>query len=72
MKLFVNAKPNSKTAKIEKIDEAHFNISVAEPPVQGKANRAIAKTLAEYFSVAVSRVTLVSGFSSKQKVFELI
>ena len=48
-----------------------YKVSVKEAPVDGKANEAIIKALAEYFDVAKSNVTLVSGQSSKQKVFEI-
>ena len=72
MKIFVKAKPLAKEEKVEKIDETNFIVAVKEPPKEGKANRAIAKALASHFNVAPSRVSLVSGFSSKQKVFEIL
>ena len=71
MKIFVRAQPNSKNEKIEKADEAHFTVAVKEPPKNGRANEAIAKILAEYLGVNRSRVRLISGFSSRQKVFEV-
>jgi len=71
MKIFVKAKPLSKEEKIEKIDETNFIVLVKEPPKDGKANRAIIKVIAAYFKITPSRVNLVSGFSSKQKVFEV-
>ena len=82
MKIFIKAKPNAKEEKIEKIDppspngfgrasDSHFIVSVKEPPVQGKANAAIIKALAAYFNIAPSAVRLVSGFSSKNKVFDI-
>lgn len=72
MKLFVTAKPNAREAKLEETDETHFVVSVTEPPIKGKANRAIIAALADRFGVAPSRVSLVSGFSSRQKVFEIM
>ncbi len=72
MKIFVKAKPAAKEEKVEKIDETNFVVSVKEPPVQGRANAAISKALAEYFKVSNSQVKLISGFSSKQKVFEIL
>lgn len=72
MKIFVSAKPNSKIEKIEQIDKTHFNVSVKAPPVKGLANRAIAKVLAEYFDLSPSRVNLISGYTSRQKVFEIL
>lgn len=71
MRIFVKAKPSSKKPGIEKIDETHFEVSVKEPPVKGLANRAIVQSLAEYFDVSPSQIFLVSGFSSRQKVFEV-
>lgn len=67
----MTAKPRAKEEKIEKIDDSHFAVAVKEPPVKGLANEAIAKALAEYFGTSPSRVRLMSGFSSKQKVFEI-
>lgn len=72
MKILVKAKPNAKEEKVKKTDETHFIVSVKKPPVQGRANAAIAKALAGYFGVASSRIRLVSGFSSKQKLFEIV
>ena len=71
MKIFVKARPNSKAESIEKVDDTHFTVAVKEPPVKGRANAAISKALADYFGIAPSQVSLVSGFSSKQKVFEI-
>ncbi|MBI5123566.1 DUF167 domain-containing protein, partial [Candidatus Roizmanbacteria bacterium] len=46
MKIFIQAKPNAREEKIEKIDETHFIVAVREPPVKGLANAAIRKVLA--------------------------
>ena len=72
MKIFVKAKPNAKEELIKKIDGINFIVAVKEPPIKGKANKAIVRALAEYFSVAPSAVRLVSGFSAKQKIFEIL
>ncbi len=83
MKIFVKAKPNSKKETIEQINpssstlrgeknEMRFVVAVKKPPGDGKANEAIAKALARHFGIARSRVRLVSGFSSREKVFEIV
>jgi len=72
MKIFVKAKPNAKEEFIKKIDEAHFVAAVKEPPIDGRANAAIIKVLADHLGVAPSRIRLSIGFSSKQKVFEIL
>jgi uncharacterized protein YggU (UPF0235/DUF167 family) len=71
MKIFVKAKPGVREEKVEKLEDGSFVVSVKEPPIQGKANIAILKALAVHFGVSPSDVRLVSGFSSKQKVFEI-
>ncbi len=72
MRIFVTAKPKSKISSIEQIDSTHFIARVKEPPTEGKANIALSEMLAEHFGVGQSRVRLLSGASSKQKVFEII
>ena len=71
MKIFVKAKPNAKEEMVEKVDEACFVVSVKELPKQGRANEAIIKALAEYFKMNRSAFKLVSGFGSKNKIFEI-
>jgi len=72
MKIFVKAKPGAKEEKIEKIDENNFIVSVKEPPVNGRANEAIRNALAVYFRTGSSCVKIVSGFSSRNKIIEII
>lgn len=72
MKIQVKAKPGSREEKVEKLEDGSFVVWVKELPIQGKANIAILKVLATYFKVSPSEVRLVSGFSSKQKVFEIL
>jgi len=71
MKIFVKAKPNSKKEFVKKINETNLLVAVKEPPVKSRANAAIQKALAEYFKVSLSQIILVSGFSSKNKIFEI-
>jgi len=72
MRINVKAKPNSREERVEKIDEANYVVSVKEPPIKGKANEAIRNALAVYFKTASSRVKIVSGYTSRNKVIEII
>ncbi|HQK63717.1 MAG TPA: DUF167 domain-containing protein [Candidatus Staskawiczbacteria bacterium] len=72
MKISVKAKPNSREEKVEKVDENNFVVSVKEKPEKGKANEAIRNALAVYFKVASSRVKIVSGHTSRNKIVEVI
>ena len=71
MKIFVAAKPNAKEEMVEETSPTHFRVAVKEPPVQGRANAAIIKALAGHFGVSPRRVRLISGFASKNKMFEI-
>ncbi len=72
MKIFVKAKPAAKEEKILKIDETHYEVSVKEPSVNGKANTAIVKALAEHFNTSSSHINILSGYTSKQKIVEIL
>lgn len=71
MKILVKVKANSKTEKIEKADEKNFNVSVKAPAKEGKANLAVVKSLAKYFAVSQSRIKILSGQKSKNKIIEV-
>lgn len=58
--------------KVEKIDENHFLVCVPEPPQNGLANKGIVRALAKHFKVAPSMVVIKKGFTSKQKVVEIL
>ena len=71
MRIFVKAKPNSREEKVEKIDDLNYVVSIKEPPIKGKANEAIRNALAIYFKTGSSRIKIISGFSSKNKIIEI-
>ncbi len=49
-----------------------YKVAVKEAPVAGRANEAVVKALAKYFSISPGRVKLITGQTSKQKVFEIL
>lgn len=63
--------PNSKKPRIEKdlLDTMH--VYIHEPPLKGKANRAVQEALAKHFGVKKSSVMLISGEKSKNKLFQI-
>lgn len=83
MRIFVKAKPKARAQKVELVSQetlgfddakgepAVYKVSVTESPVGGKANEAIIKALAVYFGITPNRVQLISGQSSRQKIFEI-
>ncbi len=71
MHLTIIAKPKKKQEKIIQINPTTYAVSVKEPPINGRANEAIVKALAKYFSISSSEITLVSGHTTKIKVFDV-
>jgi len=45
-----------------------YNIWVKSPAKEGKANEQVIKLLAKHFGVAKSKVKIISGLKSRQKV----
>lgn len=72
MRIFIKTKPRAHENLVERVDESNFNVLITASPVKGLANQAIVKVVAEYFKVAPSRVRIVSGFTSRQKILEII
>lgn len=72
MKLSVVAHPNAKKPRIEKDLLGTLHVYVNQPPLQGKANKAVIEALANYFGVKKSQILLVSGEKSKTKILEVI
>jgi len=70
VKIHVKVKPNSKTQEVSQEGNS-FTVKVKEPPREGKANQAVVKLLAEHFGVPQSRVRILSGFGSRNKVIEV-
>lgn len=71
MKIFIKTKPSSKVIKVEKLDEAHFVVSVKEPPEKGKANEGVKRALAEHFGISRSSVVILAGHTAKNKIVEI-
>jgi hypothetical protein len=71
MKIFVRAKPDSKGEKVEKVDENNYTVAVREPPIKGRANKAIIEALADYFKISPSRIQIKAGHASKNKIIEI-
>lgn len=63
----VTVKAGGKVNQIEEMDTNHYKITLKAPAQEGKANEALLKLLAKYFSVKKNQVTLVQGARSKHK-----
>ncbi len=63
--------PNSKKPRLERDAAGRVHVYVSPPAVEGRANEAAIKMLAEHYGAAKSRVRLLRGGKSKQKTFEI-
>lgn len=65
--LKLHAKPRASLNKVGGEHGGGLKVAVTAPPVDGKANKAIAKLLAKAFGVSKSCVVIISGESSRSK-----
>jgi len=71
VKVSVVVHPNARNERIEKDLLGVLHVYVTEPPLEGKANKAVTELLAEHFSTKKRNVFLVSGQRAKHKTFEV-
>jgi uncharacterized protein YggU (UPF0235/DUF167 family) len=69
-RLAVRVTPNAR-ANLASRDGTALRISVTAPPDEGRANDAVTTLLAHALGVAQGRLTLISGATSRDKVFRL-
>ena len=67
MIISIIAHPNSKKPRIEKDLFGGLHVYVNQPPLEGKANKAVAEALAEYFKISKSKVSLMRGRNPNKK-----
>lgn len=69
--LEVKAQPRAKTPGVEALGPDRFRVRVKAAPDKGRANAEIVALLAAHLGVPPSRLTLVRGASSSQKLIRL-
>lgn len=68
----VRVKPGSKKGPLVELDPAgEMTIYVRERAVDGKANAAVIRVLAEYLDMPRSRIELISGATGRLKRFRI-
>lgn len=70
--LTLHIQPGAKKTDVAGLHGDALKIRLAAPPVDGKANEALIKFLAERFRLPKSSITLKSGHTSRRKVLEII
>ena len=73
MRYSITIKPNSKKGPLtETRADGSLLVYIREPAVEGKANDALIKLLADHFNVAKSNITIVRGHTSRHKIIEIL
>ncbi len=67
----VRAQPGASRDRIAGEHRGALKVAVTRPPERGRANDAIAAALADALGVRKGAVTLVSGATSRDKVFRI-
>jgi uncharacterized protein len=68
----IQVKPRSSREVVGPVQADRLLVSVNAPPVEGKANEAVVRVLAETFGVARSAVTIVRGETGKKKTVRMV
>ena len=63
--------PGSSKNEIHGVYNNTLKISITTPPVEGKANKKCIAYLAKYFNKAKSKIEIISGKTSKNKLIKI-
>jgi len=69
--LSIRIQPRSSKNKISRNEDGSFKIWITAPPVDGAANEALVKFLADALSVPKSRIEIVSGHTAREKIVRI-
>lgn len=70
-RISVRAQPRAKQISVVEEGPDQFKVYLNTPPVDGKANSALIEILAKHLGIPKSRISLVSGQSARNKIFEI-
>ncbi len=72
MLIRVRVTPNAKEVRITKTSEASFEVRVDEKAIGGRANKRLLEILSKHFNVPKSKILIVKGAKSRDKMVEII
>jgi uncharacterized protein (TIGR00251 family) len=71
MRIRFHVTPNAKEAHVVKVAEADFEVKVDEKAADGRANKRLLEILSEHLKVPKSRIVIVRGTKSRDKILEI-
>lgn len=71
MHLHIRVQPNSRRPGVEQLPDGTFKVRVSAPAHEGKANKAVIEALARHFRVPKSRIRILHGEATRDKLVEM-
>ncbi len=71
MKIKVLVKPNTRNQKVVEEASGRYVVYTRMPTKEGKANEAVIKALSNHLKISPSRITIVRGARSREKILEI-
>ena len=72
MLIKVRVTSNAKEAHVTRTGETSLEVRVDEKAVGGRANKRLLEILSKHFNLPKSRITIVKGAKSRDKIVEVI
>lgn len=72
MIITVQVKPNAKHLQSIVLRDDSYIVTTKAAAMEGKANAAVQKLLADYFGVPKTKVILIRGAAAHHKTFEIV
>ena len=72
MLIRVYVTPNATEARVVKVSDDYFEVRVDEMAVGGRANKRLLEILAEHFKVQKSRISILKGTKTRNKLVQVI
>ncbi len=64
--------PNAKKREVISLGKDRYKIKLTSVPEKGKANKELIEVLAEYFNTKKSRIKIIAGEFTREKLVEII
>ena len=71
MLIKVKVFPQAGEEEIFKKSEDSFEVWVKEKPIKGQANRAVISALVKYLNIDRTKIRLIKGGKTRNKIFEI-
>ena len=71
MRLNIKVIPKASLNKVIRLSETELKVKLTSPPVDGEANKKLIEILSKEYKVPKSKIKIVKGETSKNKVVDI-